>query len=122
MKEVIKNILEKLQTVVPESYYMSNDNPSLTYPYLVFKTSVERLTWETDGAYLDIDIYNNKGFDQEEIENTVDAVKQLLNHYTVMLDACFLRVRFESSDDTLPNSDTLQRRYMRFYLKIDWRN
>ncbi|WP_203263680.1 hypothetical protein [Streptococcus uberis] len=122
MKEVIKTILEKLQTVVPESYYMSNNNPSVTYPYLVFKLDIESISWETDGSYLDIDVYNNKGTNQEEIETTVEAVKQSLKHYTVMLDSCFLRVRFEGIGNTLPDSDSLQRRSMRFYLKIDWRN
>lgn len=122
MKGVIKAILEKLQSVVPESYYMTNNSPSVTYPYLVFSLDTESISWETDGSYLDIEVYNNKGTNHEEIETTVDAIKQSLKHYTVMLDSCFLRVRFEGMGNTLPDSDSLQRRSMRFYLKIDWRN
>ncbi|MFS5674349.1 hypothetical protein V2V72_07650 [Streptococcus agalactiae] len=122
MQEVIKAILEKLQTVVPESYYISNDSPSVTYPYLVFRLDVENDTWNSDGAYLDIDLYDDKGTNHEEIEKTVNDLKKSLEHYMVMLDACLLRVKFDGIGNTLPNSDSLQRRSMRFYLKIDWRN
>lgn len=122
MKEVIKTILQELKKVHAESYYLKNTKPTVRYPYLVFSTSLTNIDRHADGCYLDIDIFCNKGLDQVEIETLVEAVKVHFRHFDKMLNSCYMRTQFQSMQIVPTNADDLQRRNLRFYIKIDWRN
>ena len=122
MKPVIKEILRKLKETHFESYYLMNSKKTVAYPYLVFSTNLANIDRQADGCYLDVDIFDNKGFNQSKIETLAQTVKRQLEHYDIMLDDCYMRTQFQSLQNIPTNSDTLQRRNLRFYIKIDWRN
>lgn len=122
MKEVIKTILQELKKVHAESYYLKNTKPTVRYPYLVFSTSLTNIDRHADGCYLDIDIFCNMGLNQVEIETLAEAVKVHFRHFDKMLNSCYMRTQFQSLQIVPTNADDLQRRNLRFYIKIDWRN
>lgn len=122
MKSVIKTILKELKKLHAESYYLMNSSKAVSYPYLVFSTSLTNIDRNADGCYLDIDILDNKGFDQSEIETIAQTVKRYFEHFDIMLEDCYMRTQFQGQTNIPTGSDTLQRRNLRFYIKIDWRN
>ena len=122
MNEVIAAVLSKCQEVITESYFRKNTSPELVYPYLVFSYDSDNISKNADGAYLDMTIFDNQGSNDERIETNLAEIKQALRNYSEMLESCYIRARFEGANITDTGSDTLQRRDVRFYLKIDWRN
>lgn len=120
MDEVIANILVSCQAIIPETYYMTNDNPSITYPYAIFTYDGDARTWNQDGFYIDVDIFDNLGQNQERIEEKTSQLKQHLEHKSELLGSCLVRYRYNGSSTISTNSDTLQRRNLRFYLTVDW--
>lgn len=122
MKSVIKTILTECKKVVKESYYLKNSAKTVSYPYLVFETSLTNIDQNADGCYLDIDIWDNQGIDQARIETSALELKRHFEHFNLMLEDCYMRIRFEALNTVPSQSDTVQRRNMRFYIKIDWRN
>lgn len=121
MIAVMAEVLARCREVLPESYYLGNSSPNPTYPYLVCSYDGDAISWDRDGAYLDIDVFHNQGTDQEEIEDAVHRLRNHLKHHRVMLDSCYLRFRYEGSNTMDTLSDSLQRRHVRFYITIDWR-
>lgn len=122
MNEVIAAVLSKCQEVITESYFRKNTSLELVYPYLVFSYDSDNISKNADGAYLDMTIFDNQGSNDERIETNLAEIKQALRNYSEMLESCYIRARFEGANITDTGSDTLQRRDVRFYLKIDWRN
>ena len=121
MKEVIKTILKELKSVHSESYYIKNSAKTVKYPYVVFATSLTNIDRHADGCYLDVDVFCNKGLDQVEIETLSESIKMHLRHFDKMLEDCYMRTQFQSMQAVPTNLDDLQRRNLRFYIKLDWR-
>lgn len=121
MKQVIKTILKELKSVHVESYYMKNSAKKISYPYVVFSTSLTNIDRYADGCYLDVDVFCNKGLDQVEIETLSESIKMHFRHFDQMLEDCYIRTQFQSMQTVPTNLDDLQRRNLRFYIKIDWR-
>lgn len=122
MNEVIAAVLAQCQNVIAESYFRKNTSQQITYPYLVFSYDSDNRDKYADGAYLDVTIFDNQGSNDERIEIKTAELKQALRNYSEMLDSCYIRARFEGGNMTDTGSDMLQRRDVRFYLVIDWRN
>lgn len=122
MNEVIAAVLGQCQNVIAESYFRKNTNHELVYPYLVFSYDSDNISKNVDGAYLDVTIFDNQGGNDERIEIKTAELKQALRNYSEMLESCYIRARFEGVNMTDTGLDMLQRRDVRFYLKIDWRN
>ncbi|HEP1824506.1 TPA: hypothetical protein VB895_002036 [Streptococcus suis] len=122
MTPVIAKLTELFTEIVPEAYFLSNSTPTVAYPYLIFSYDAENRNWGQDGAYVDVDIFDNKGEDQEQIEHLAFLLKRELEHRAVMLEECYIRFRFEGQGTIDTMSDVLQRRNVRFYITIDWRN
>lgn len=122
MKEVIKTILKELKGVHAESYYLKNSAKTVKYPYVVFTMGLTNIDRYADGCYLDVDVFCNKGLDQVQIETLSENIKMHFRHFDKMLEGCYMRMQFQSLQNVATQSDTLQRRNLRFYIKIDWRN
>ncbi|MGT2768791.1 hypothetical protein ACVRY7_07830 [Streptococcus ictaluri] len=120
MKSVIKHIIDTCSPVV-DTYFRVNPMEQPTYPYSVFSYQGESREWEQDGAYVDMDLFDNGGTDDSRIETSLSKLKSVLEHHSAMLDDCYLRFRFDGSNVIETMSDTLQRRSIRLYITIDWR-
>ena len=121
MKEVIKTILKELKTVHSESYYIKNSVKTVKYPYVVFATSLTNIDRYADGCYLDVDVFGNKGLDQVEIETLSESIKMHFRHFDTMLEDYYMRTQFQAMQTVPTNLDDLQRRNLRFFIKLDWR-
>lgn len=120
METVIAELIKWFSGIVPESYFLSNPSSSVVYPYLVFSYDAEGLEWASDGLYIDVDVFDDQGENQERIEVLLGQLKRELEHKTTMLADGYLRCRYEGSSPIETQSDMLQRRHIRFYVKIDW--
>lgn len=121
MKEVIKTILKELKTVHSESYYIKNSAKTVKYPYVVFATSLANIDRYADGCYLDVDVFCKNGLDQVQIETLSESIKMHFRHFDIMLEDCYIRTQFQAMQTVPTNLDDLQRRNLRFYIKLDWR-
>lgn len=121
METVIAKATELLSEVVPESHFLTNPRLEVTYPYLIFSYDSDGQELGKDGAYLDIDIFDNQGENQERIEKVASQLRWHLENRAAMLADCYLRFRFEGANPIDTQSDSLQRRHVRFYITIDWR-
>ncbi|NGL84155.1 hypothetical protein [Streptococcus equi] len=121
MESVIKHIINTCSAVV-QTYFRVNPNEVPSYPYAVFTYQESGIEWEQDGCYIDIDLFDNQGTDDSRIEATLNQLKNIMKHHSVMLDDCYLRFQFSGANIIDTMSDTLQRRNIRLYLIIDWRN
>ncbi|MFA9413279.1 hypothetical protein ACERC8_01330 [Streptococcus sp. E29BA] len=121
MENVIATLTELFEGIVPESHFLSNPSADVLYPYLVFSYEAEQREWGQDGAYIDVDIFDNRGENQERIEFLLGQLKRELEHKAVMAEDFYLRLRYEGSNPLDTLSDVLQRRHARFYVTIDWR-
>ncbi|HET0217802.1 Uncharacterised protein [Streptococcus pneumoniae] len=121
MKEVIKTILKELKSLNTESYYIKNSAKVVKYPYAVFSLSLTNIDQHADGCYMDVDIFGNEGLDQVQIETLSESIKMHFRHFDKMLEDCYMRTQFQSMQTVPTNLDNLQRRNLRFYIKIDWR-
>lgn len=121
MENVIATLTGLFGSIVPESHFLSNPSADVVYPYLVFSYEAEQREWGQDGAYIDVDIFDNRGENQERIEFLLGQLKRELEHKAVMAEDFYLRLRYEGSNPLDTLSDVLQRRHIRFYVTIDWR-
>lgn len=120
MLEVIAEVLKACREIIFESYYLTNDNPSVSYPYAVFSYDGDYRAWNQDGLYIDVDVFDNKGQNQERIEELTSDLKKHLEHRVTWTGSGLIRYQYNGSNTIATGSDTLQRRNMRFYLTVDW--
>ncbi|HEM6498928.1 TPA: hypothetical protein U2E07_000962 [Streptococcus suis] len=120
MIDVIADILSTCRKVIPESFYLINDRPSVSYPYAVFYYDGDAREWNQDGFYIDVDIFDNLGQNQERIEELTSDLKKYLEHRVAWIDSGLIRYQYNGANTIDTGSDTLQRRNMRFYITVDW--
>lgn len=124
MDELIAELTRAFKTVLPEVYYLNNHKKKVDYPYMTFSYTGEPLGTNQQGFYLDCDIFDDKGKNNEQIEKIVGRLQEFINDdENRILNECFF-IRFDSiRPNNIPTgSDTLQRRYAQIYLRVDWRN
>lgn len=123
MTEVIAELWEAFKRVVPESHYIRNRDEEVTYPYLTFTYTGEPVNKNTKGFYLDVDIFDNLGGDDERIEKTlsefIDFVDDDKNR--ILSDELFIRFDSIKTNPIDTGSEKLQRRYAQVYCRVDWR-
>lgn len=124
MLDLIGEITKLLEQFV-EVHYQWNFSKTVTYPYLVYTYTTEPLENDQSmGVYIDFDLFDNRGRDNERIETVHHDMLQYFKNKDnqVHLHDDFL-IRFDSlTISPFPTgSDTLQRRTGQLYARIDWR-
>lgn len=120
---VINYLTELFSTVVPESHYLKNKTKKPKYPYMTFSLTGEPIRFRGQGFYIDIDFFDDNKSDVP-IEKTLSAMVEKFNGQDpfYQMTADFLIQIEYSNDNPVPtSSDTLQRRNLQLYAKIDWR-
>ncbi|QDK70346.1 hypothetical protein [Lactococcus protaetiae] len=121
MIEFLETLNLMFREVFPESYLDTNDSEEIIYPYLTYSLNLENINRNTDGFYLDIDIFDN-GSSTKNIYNIESLIRHHFDYELKFTDDIFLRYYFQRSIPIPTLSDTLKRRNMQLYCKIDWRN
>lgn len=124
MIDLISELTTAFRTVVPESFYLKNNKEKVIYPYLTFSYTGEPLAKNIKGFYLDVDIFDDKGKDNERIEQAMSQLVDFVDDddNRIMTDELFIRFDYIKPNPIPTNSDTLQRRYAQIYVRADWRN
>lgn len=121
MDKLIVALTNLLKRKLSESYYRVNTRDKVIYPYLTFTLSGEPLRTHANGFYVDVDLFDNNGNDDERMETVVFELMQEFANYHQSYRDFLLQIEFRQSTLIPTGSDTLQRRNMQFYCKIDWR-
>ncbi|MCH4167683.1 MAG: hypothetical protein LKF42_00390 [Streptococcaceae bacterium] len=124
MIELIVELTKAFRSVIPESFYLKNNKETVIYPYLTFTYTGEPLGKNTKGFYLDIDIFDDKGKNNERIEQAMSDLVDFVDddENRIMTDELFIRFDSIKPNPIPTNSDILQRRYAQVYVRSDWRN
>lgn len=122
--EVINYIRELFQSIVPESHYLRNKNKKIVYPYQTFSMTGEPVRFQGQGFYIDIDIFSNGGNSDVAIEKALSGMIEKFSGYTPfheMTNHFLIQIEYRNDNAIPTGSDTLQRRNIQLYAKIDWR-
>lgn len=124
MIDLIAELTTAFGSVVPESFYLKNYKETVVYPYLTFSYTGEPLAKNTKGFYLDVDIFDDQGKNNERIEQALSELVDFVDNddNRIMTDELFIRFDYIKPNPIPTNSDTLQRRYAQIYVRSDWRN
>jgi hypothetical protein len=121
MIEFLKELTTEFKSVTPESYHEKNRSKTVTYPYLTFDFDAESLERNIDGFYIDVDIFDN-GSSYLRIFQTEEALRAHFKDFKRLTDELFIRFNYLGENKIPTGDDTIKRRNMRFYCKVDWRN
>ncbi|WP_285009479.1 hypothetical protein [Lactococcus formosensis] len=121
MIELLQTLLKMFQEVHDESYLEVNTSKEITYPYVTYSLDIDNIDKNTDGFYLDIDIFDNDS-SYIKIYDLEDRLREKFDFTLKFTDGLFLRSYFKSSTHVPTLSNTLKRRTMQIYCKVDWRN
>ena len=118
---LIKALTEQFKEILKESHYLNNNSVEVRNPYLTFSISGEPLRFKQDGFYIDVDVFDNQAPNDVRIETVVQNVKEHFENKHVLTEQFLLQFEFRISNHIPTGSDTLQRRNLQLYVKVDWR-
>ncbi|PGS81632.1 hypothetical protein COC69_05740 [Bacillus cereus] len=120
MIELMQTLKRLFDDVTIESYLDTNNAESVTYPYLTYSLDIEKIEPNTDGFYLDIDLFdNNSSF--VKLYELESQVRDKFDHLIEFTDGLFLRCYFHRSFKVETRDENIKRRSMQIYCKVDWR-
>lgn len=117
----LTELTNQFRLVLPESYHDKNRSASVLYPYLTYNFDSEGLERNVEGFYIDVDIFDNNA-SYVDIFQVEDALKDHFKDNRKLTDDLFIRFNFLRSTKVETGDDTIKRRNMQFYCKVDWRN
>lgn len=121
MIELLKTLLEIFKEVSDETYLEVNTSEVISYPYITYSLDIDNIDKNTDGFYLDIDIFDNNA-SYTKIFELESQLRERFDFNQLFTDGLFLRSYFKGSTHVPTLSNTLKRRNMQIYCKVDWRN
>lgn len=124
MIEVITEVRKLFKKFIGEVHYQWN-HAEVVYPYLVYTYTSEPSEVDNQAYfYIDFDIFDDRGSDNERIEQVLSDMQRFVNNKDNQFwvtDDLLVRIISFSASPFPTGSDTLQRRTGQFYIKIDWR-
>ena len=121
--DVINYLTGLFSVIVPETHYLKNKNKTVVYPYQTFSLTGEPTTFTGQGFYIDVDIFDNSTNDVP-IEKTLSKMIEQFNQdggFHQLTDKFLVQIEYRNDNPIPTGSDTLQRRALQLYAKIDWR-
>lgn len=122
--DVINYLRELLSGIVPETHYLKNKKKTVIYPYQTFSLTGEPTRFTGQGFYIDVDIFDNNTTSDVPIEKALSAMAEKFNQaepFYEMTDKFLAQIEYRNDNPIPTGSDTLQRRTIQLYAKIDWR-
>lgn len=124
MIEVIAEMRKLLKRFLSEVHYQWN-HQEVVYPYLTYTYTSEPSEIDSQTFfYIDFDIFDDQGSNNERIEQVVSDMQAFMNNKnntSWLTDDFLVRIISLNVSPFPTGSDTLQRRTGQFYIKIDWR-
>lgn len=116
----LQELVKEFKKVCPESYLEYNTAENVTYPYLTYSTSSEDLD-DQEGFYIDVDVFDNCGADTTNLEQLTHNIKQHFRSNIILTNDVLLQFRYQTARGIPTGSETLKRRNVQLYCKVDWR-
>ena len=116
----LTELTNQFRLVLPESYHDKNRSATVLYPHLTYNFDSEGLERNVEGFYIDVDIFDNNA-SYVDIFQVEDALKDHFKDNRKLTDDLFIRFNFLRSTKVETGDDTIKRRNMQFYCKVDWR-
>nr|DAM13503.1 MAG TPA: tail completion protein [Caudoviricetes sp.] len=121
MINFLNELINQFRVILPESYYEKNRKKTVIYPYLTFDLDSEAIEDHVEGFYIDVDIFDNYS-SYTNIFNLESKLKSHFKDLIILTDDLLLRFNFLRSTKIPTGDDTIKRRNLQFYCKVDWRN
>lgn len=123
MDLLIAELLNAFKQVLPEVFYIRNYKKEVHYPYMTFSYTGEPLGKNQQGFYLDCDVFDDQGKNNQRIEEVIGKLQNFVNddENRILNEHFFIRFDFIRPNNIPTGSDTLQRRYAQIYVRVDWR-
>lgn len=118
---VINYLTSRFQEIVPESFYLKNKKKHVVYPYQTFSLTGDPIRLNGQGFYIDIDLFNNDGNSEVVIEKALSAMTEQFKQFHERTDDFLIQIEYRNDNVIPTGSNTLQRRSLQLYAKIDWR-
>lgn len=122
--DVINYLRELLSGIVPETHYLKNKKKTVIYPYQTFSLTGEPTRFTGQGFYIDVDIFDNNATSDVPIEKALSAMVEKFNQaepFYEMTEKFLIQIEYRNDNPIPTGSDTLKRRTIQLYAKIDWR-
>ena len=116
----LTELTNQFRLVLPESYHDRNRKQTVIYPYLTFDFDSEYLERNTEGFYIDVDIFDNNS-SYYDIIQAEDALRAHFKDNRKLTDDMLIRFTFLRSSKVPTGDDLIKRRNLQFYCKVDWR-
>lgn len=123
MIDLINVVRSKLKETLSEVYYLRNHKVNVEYPYLTFSYTSDPDRQYSDRFYIDIDVFDDKGMDNERIETVVGKLNRITDLPTnyEYVDGHLIQYESIKFNNIPTGSDTLQRRNAQLIIRIEWR-
>ena len=122
MMEVIRLVRSELEQVCDDVSYLHNDGKP-NYPYITYSLTFENRDSNKEfqkGAYLDISLYDNEGYNNDRIETVLNKLMSLFSQDFISGEGIIIRPQTFNSNALETASSVLQRREATIYLLIDY--
>ncbi len=113
-------VYQELQRVSGNAHHEVNLDDPVTYPYLTYTLTAEHLTTNSDGYYLDIDLFD-KDTTFNKLLELETKLRDAFQAKQIDTDQAYIMFNFNSSDNIRTIDEALKRRNLRFYLKVWWK-
>lgn len=120
MLTFMSELNNQFKQVTNESFHEINRKKTVVYPYLTYDFDSEYLERNVDGFYIDVDIFDNNS-SYQNIFRIEEELKVHFKDNKKMTDDLFIRFSFLRSMKVPTLDDTIKRRNLQFYCKVDWR-
>ena len=119
LEHFASEIYRLLDKATGNAHYEINTDTKVTYPYLTYTYTRERLSTNSDGFYIDIDVFDLS----ESIKGIIKIENELigkLDRLQYKTDKALFLFDFNNSSDIRTNDENLKRRTIQFYAKVWW--
>lgn len=119
--DTINYLRDLFQRVFPETHYLKNKSKKVKYPYQTFSLTGEPTRKNGKGFYIDINIFDDNKNSDVAIENALSVMIESFDDFRQFTDKFLIQIEYRSDNPIPTGSDTLLRRELQLYAKIDWR-
>lgn len=119
--EEIKYFESLFQSVIPETYYQRNKSKKIKYPYQTFTLTGEPLRTNGKGFYIDINLFDDNKKGEVRIEKALSHMIEAFENYYELTDKFLVQIEYRNDNAIPTGSDSLLRRDLQLYARIDWR-
>lgn len=119
--DIINYLKRTFKAVVSETHYLKNKSKKVNYPYQTFSLTGEPTRTNGKGFYIDVSIFDDGKNSDVDIEKALSSMIEAFEDYHDLTDSFLIQIDYRNDNAIPTGSDSLLRRELQLYVKIDWR-